>query len=324
MEYLQGGDLMTILIKRDILPQDEAKFYIAEMVLAIESVHKLNYIHRDIKPDNVLIGRDGHVKLSDFGLCKLSEVQPDNLYSNLNKLEDEARVKQYIEKKSDYKRNRALAYSTVGTPDYIAPEVFGRGGYTETVDWWSVGVILFEMVVGYPPFFSDEPSITCQKILHWRSTLAIPREANLKHSTCDLIRKLVCDAPDRLGTRGVEEIKAHPFFNGINWDNIRNTRAPWVPELTSDSDTANFDTFEEMEPFYPLEGQRRKKGKKDNNFVGYTFKKEDEEQGNTLLNALQELESVNRSNSGMRPIISPSQGSNQRRFVLDSQELYSG
>mmetsp|Transcript_11825 Transcript_11825/g.11878 ORF Transcript_11825/g.11878 Transcript_11825/m.11878 type:complete len:83 (+) Transcript_11825:933-1181(+) len=82
------------------------------------------------------------------------------------------------------------------------------------------------MVVGYPPFFSDEPSITCQKILHWRNTLSIPREANLRHSTCDLIRKLVCDAGDRLGSRGVDEIKAHPFFNGIDWENMRNTRAP--------------------------------------------------------------------------------------------------
>lgn len=134
MEYLPGGDLMTVLIKRDILPQDEAKFYIAEMVLSVESVHKLNYIHRDLKPDNILIDKDGHLKLSDFGLCKLSEIGNDNLYSNLSKLEDEAKAKQYIEKKTDYRRSRALAYSTVGTPDYIAPEVFGRNGYTETVD----------------------------------------------------------------------------------------------------------------------------------------------------------------------------------------------
>mmetsp|Transcript_14911 Transcript_14911/g.14940 ORF Transcript_14911/g.14940 Transcript_14911/m.14940 type:complete len:91 (-) Transcript_14911:171-443(-) len=90
------------------------------------------------------------------------------------------------------------------------------------------------MVVGYPPFFSDEPSITCQKILHWQKTLVIPREANLRHSTVDLIRKLVCDAENRLGNRGVEEIKTHPFFAGVDWENIRNTRAPWVPELRNE------------------------------------------------------------------------------------------
>lgn len=134
MEYLPGGDLMNILIKRDILPQDEARFYIAEMVLAVDSCHKLNYIHRDLKPDNILIDEQGHVKLSDFGLCKLSEIQTDNPYPNLRKLEEDAKSKLYIERKTDYRRNRALAYSTVGTPDYIAPEVFGKNGYTESID----------------------------------------------------------------------------------------------------------------------------------------------------------------------------------------------
>jgi serine/threonine kinase 38 len=98
-----------------------------------------------------------------------------------------------VSKKSTYRRSRKKVYSTVGTPDYIAPEVFGEKGYTETVDWWSLGVILFEMLVGYPPFFAEEPSITCQKILHWRKTLMIPQEANLSSSSIDLIRRLVAD-----------------------------------------------------------------------------------------------------------------------------------
>ena len=98
-----------------------------------------------------------------------------------------------VSKKSTYRRSRKKVYSTVGTPDYIAPEVFGEKGYTETVDWWSLGVILFEMLVGYPPFFAEEPSITCQKILHWRKTLMIPQEANLSNSSIDLIRRLVAD-----------------------------------------------------------------------------------------------------------------------------------
>ena len=131
MEYLPGGDLMNVLIKRDILPENEARFYLAESILAVESVHKLNYIHRDLKPDNILIDSNGHIKLTDFGLCKCSDINYDNPFSNLTKIEEDK-----IEKKCSegYKRSRKLAYSTVGTPDYIAPEVFGKLGYDEKVD----------------------------------------------------------------------------------------------------------------------------------------------------------------------------------------------
>lgn len=228
MEYLPGGDLMTILMKRDILPEDEARFYIAETILAVDSVHKLNYIHRDIKPDNVLIDRSGHVKLSDFGLCKHNQLIEDS--NNIKKMNDEE-FKKISNKTGDFKRSRVLAFSTVGTPDYIAPEVFNKQGYNQSVDWWSIGVIFYEMVVGYPPFFADEPSITCQKILHWKKTLNIPREAGLSKDAIDLIRKLICDQADRLGCRGVDEIKSHAFFKGIDWDRIRETRAPWVPKV---------------------------------------------------------------------------------------------
>jgi len=133
MEFLQGGDLMTLLMEKDILSEDESRFYIAETILAVESVHKLDYIHRDLKPDNLLIGRDGHVKLSDFGLCKHVEIKPrkTEVHENIRRdnLNDEANKngmnKQLFNKRVEYKRSRKLAYSTVGTPDYIAPEVFG-------------------------------------------------------------------------------------------------------------------------------------------------------------------------------------------------------
>lgn len=177
MEFLPGGDLMTLLMRKDILTEEESRFYISETIMAVKSVHDLNYIHRDLKPDNLLIGADGHVKLSDFGLCKHVEIQPKNTEKQTDgtrkDLDEAARQaekglgsaasqmsKVLYNKRSEYKR-RQLAYSTVGTPDYIAPEVFGQSGYNETVDWWSVGAILFEMLVGYPPFFSDDPSVTC-------------------------------------------------------------------------------------------------------------------------------------------------------------------
>ena len=144
---------MLLLMKKDILTEEEAKFYIAELVLAVDSIHKMNYIHRDLKPDNILIDRKGHLKLSDFGLCKYTEIKPKIDFGKPN-----AAVKPILSKVS---RKRVLALSTVGTPDYIAPEVFNQTGYSEIVDWWSVGVMLFEMVVGYPPFFSDDPQTTC-------------------------------------------------------------------------------------------------------------------------------------------------------------------
>lgn len=106
------------------------------------------------------------------------------------------------------------------------------------------------MLVGYPPFFSDEPSITCQKILHWRKTFVIPPEANLSPAATDLLKRLVTDADNRLGRNGAEEIKAHPFFEAFDWKGLRNIKAPYVPSVTSEISTENFDKFEEEEPFY--------------------------------------------------------------------------
>ena len=308
MEFLPGGDLMTLLMRKDILSEEESRFYTAQTVLAVESVHNLNYIHRDLKPDNLLIDKDGHVKLSDFGLCKHAEIKPrqvhvyENLRRDLNPGADGNPMnKALFNKRMEYKRNRQLAYSTVGTPDYIAPEVFGQCGYNETVDWWSVGAILFEMLVGYPPFFSDDPSITCQKILHWKKTLVIPPEANLSPAATDILKRLMCDADHRLGANGVDEIKNHPFFEGFDWDHAREIKAPYIPDLKSDEDCCNFDHFDEEEPFYPQEEKRGRRARKDINFMGYTYKKDVEEQKNNLVKALNEslqpdLETQNISN----------------------------
>jgi len=300
MEYLPGGDLMTLLMKKDIFTEIEARFYAAEIVLAIDSAHKLNYIHRDLKPDNVLLDSLGHIKLSDFGLCKFAEIVPNSV--KLRRSQDDPTLPQpslvtiSVEslkptEKSSYKRNRELAYSTVGTPDYIAPEVFGQQGYDELVDWWSLGVILFEMLIGYPPFYSEDSSITCQKIISWKKVLRIPSDPEVSPEAVDLILKLLRDPSDRLGCRGVEEIKRHPFFKGVDWDGLRRSPAPCVPDLSGDTDTRHFDKFDEVEPFInkASEGSCRK----DMDFVGYTYKRG--VQRNSLVMALQELEALKAS-----------------------------
>ncbi len=125
MEYLPGGDLMNFFIQRDILPEEEAKFYIAQLVIAINSIHKMNFIHRDIKPDNILIDKNGHIKLSDFGLCAEYNIQPKIDYFRKFGI---GRKGTKCDKFSRKKR-RSLLYSTVGTPDYIAPEIFSQSGY---------------------------------------------------------------------------------------------------------------------------------------------------------------------------------------------------
>lgn len=128
MEYLPGGDLMNLLIKKDIFTHEESQFYTASMLLALDSVHKMKYIHRDLKPDNVLLDSDGHIKLSDFGLCKHTEIRPKRLTDNKTKKDSSelSTVQKKMEKsinlnREAYRRNRKLAYSAVGTPDYVAP-----------------------------------------------------------------------------------------------------------------------------------------------------------------------------------------------------------
>ena len=307
MDFLPGGDLMNLLMKKDILTEDEARFYTAEMILAVDSVHKLNCIHRDLKPDNILIDKKGHIQLSDFGLSKIAEknffpmteTNIDQVKSN-NKDDPITLIKKNSNKNissinslKNKKRTRLMAYSTVGTPDYIAPEVFGQNGYGQEVDWWSIGVMFFEMVVGYPPFFSENPSDTCKKILKWKQYFSIPNDANLSPEAKSLIKSLVTTPENRLGYNGVEEIKKHPFFKGINWDNIRNVKAPFIPDIKNDYDTKYFDTFPEQESFYPPESKKRKR--KDINYAGYTFNRDIENMKDGFIQALEVLEVVKKT-----------------------------
>ncbi|KAH9626001.1 hypothetical protein KSS87_016814, partial [Heliosperma pusillum] len=285
MEYLPGGDMMTLLMRKDTLTEDEARFYIAETVLAIESIHKHHYIHRDIKPDNLLLDRFGHLRLSDFGLCKpldCSTLEEDFEITNgiggspTNDGSSKPRRTQLEQLQHWQKNRRMLAYSTVGTPDYIAPEVLLKKGYGMECDWWSLGAIMFEMLVGYPPFYSDDPMTTCRKIVNWRTHLKYPDEARLTPEATDLISKLLCNVDQRLGSNGADEIKVHPWFKGIDWERIYQMEAAFIPEVTDELDTQNFENFDEAEnqsQSTPKTGPWRKMlSSKDLNFVGYTYK----------------------------------------------------
>ncbi|KAH9608860.1 hypothetical protein KSS87_002349 [Heliosperma pusillum] len=256
MEYLPGGDMMTLLMRKDTLTDDEARFYVAETVLAIESIHRHNYIHRDIKPDNLLLDRFGHLRLSDFGLCKPLdcstleenfEVGSGNGGSPTDDGSSKPRRTQQEQLQHWQKNRRMLAYSTVGTPDYIAPEVLLKKGYGMECDWWSLGAIMFEMLVGYPPFYSDDPMTTCRKIVNWKTHLKFPEEAKLTPEAKELISKLLCNVNQRIGSNGAAEIKAHPWFNGVDWERIYQMDAAFIPEVTDELDTQNFEKFDEAD-----------------------------------------------------------------------------
>ncbi|KAH1244612.1 Serine/threonine-protein kinase CBK1 [Glycine soja] len=263
MEYLPGGDIMTLLMREDTLSENVARFYIAQSVLAIESIHKHNYIHRDIKPDNLLLDKNGHMKLSDFGLCKPLDCNALSTLHENQTIDDETLAEPMDVDDADNRSSwrspreqlqhwqmnrRKLAFSTVGTPDYIAPEVLLKKGYGMECDWWSLGAIMYEMLVGYPPFFSDDPITTCRKIVHWRNHLRFPDEAQLTLEAKDLIYRLLCDVDHRLGTRGANEIKAHPWFKGVEWDKLYEMEAAFKPQVNGELDTQNFMKFDEVDP----------------------------------------------------------------------------
>lgn len=312
MEFLPGGDLMGLLMKEDVFSEAATRHYVAELVLAVASVHKLGYIHRDLKPDNVLLDWNGHLKLTDLGLCKKVEetgVTGVDLVS-INKhcnaqgggpdgpgASTASLTKAEEGKSRPHHRDRNLVYSTVGTPDYIAPEVLMQKGYGKDCDWWSLGVIMYECLVGYTPFYADEPVQTCKKILRWQNYLEVPMEVESKLSAecLSFLLMLLSDSSRRIGHNGVDEIKSHPWFADTQWASLQDLPAPYTPEgsermqaaltelRTIDADskeypalleriTSNFDHFHDDGTLWSSSKPIVRKDK-DHAFIDYTYKR---------------------------------------------------
>ncbi|XP_067846262.1 microtubule-associated serine/threonine-protein kinase 1 isoform X2 [Heptranchias perlo] len=227
IEYVEGGDCATLLKNIGALPVEMARMYFAETVLALEYLHNYGIVHRDLKPDNLLITSMGHIKLTDFGLSKIGLM---SLTTNLYEGHIEKDTREFLDKQ------------VCGTPEYIAPEVILRQGYGKPVDWWAMGIILYEFLVGCVPFFGDTPEelfgqVISDEIAWPDGDDALPPDAQ------DLISTLLRQNPlERLGTGSAYEVKQHRFFTDLDWNSLLRQKAEFIPQLESEDDTSYFDT----------------------------------------------------------------------------------
>ncbi|KAL2012636.1 hypothetical protein VTN00DRAFT_161 [Thermoascus crustaceus] len=212
LAFVNGGELFHHLQKEQRFDINRARFYTAELLCALECLHGFKVIYRDLKPENILLDYTGHIALCDFGLCKLD-------------MKDEDRTNTFC-----------------GTPEYLAPELLLGNGYTKSVDWWTLGVLLYEMLTGLPPFYDENTNEMYRKIL--QEPLTFPSHDIVPNAARDLLTKLLDRDPQRrLGANGAADIKAHHFFSNIDWRKLlqRKYEPSFRPNVVDARDTANFD-----------------------------------------------------------------------------------
>lgn len=217
MPFVTGGEMFTHLRKMGKFDENLAKFYASQVILALEYLHFCNLVYRDLKPENILIDKNGYLKITDFGFCKVLQ---------------------------------GRTWTLCGTPEYLAPELILSKGYGFSIDWWSFGVLLFEMNAGFPPFYANEPMKTYEKIVSGKYRSPSHFTADLR----DILKNILqVDISKRYGVMkdGVMDYKNHKWFKGIEWESILNWRVtpPFVPKYKSPGDTSNFDKYEE-EPIH--------------------------------------------------------------------------
>jgi len=205
LDYACGGELFSLLRWEGWFANDVALFFGTEIVLAFEYLHSMDIAYRDLKPENLLVDKDGHVRITDFGFAKVVKDK---------------------------------TYTLCGTPEYLAPEIIESKGHNKFVDWWALGVLIFEMLAGYPPFYDDNPMGIYQKILDGYYEFPPYIEAK----GWDLIKSfLTADRQIWLGCTswGADDVKAHRWFRGVDWDMVYNREVspPWVPKVKSEVDT---------------------------------------------------------------------------------------
>eukprot|EP01116_Phalansterium_solitarium_P007363 TRINITY_DN1_c38_g1_i1.p1 TRINITY_DN1_c38_g1~~TRINITY_DN1_c38_g1_i1.p1 ORF type:complete len:340 (-),score=121.71 TRINITY_DN1_c38_g1_i1:316-1335(-) len=215
LDYAPGGELFSHLRKAGKFSNDTTRFFASEIVHALEYLHNQDIVYRDLKPENLLLDNQGHVKITDFGFAK--------------KVEDRT-------------------WTLCGTPEYLAPEIIQSKGHGKAVDWWALGILIFEMLAGYPPFFDDNPFGIYEKILGGKIQFPGHFDVNAK----DLVRKLLtADRTRRLGNLkgGALDVKAHKWFKGVDWEHIHEKRepAPIVPQISHEGDASNFELYPEVQ-----------------------------------------------------------------------------